>query len=75
VGHAYATAHAGSRVDTSESVIYRNGRERAVIGAGPAACKRSASTRATYPDDAIIGVPCWWAYMAPQQQEQQLQMA
>jgi hypothetical protein len=34
-----------------------------------------SSTTATYPDDAIIGVPFRCASIAPQQQEQQLQMA
>jgi hypothetical protein len=41
----------------------------------PQPAHNSASTTATYPDDAIMGVPFRRASIAPQQQEQQLQMA
>ncbi len=41
----------------------------------PQPAHRSSFTCATYPDDAIIGVPLRRASIAPQQQEQQLQMA
>jgi len=39
------------------------------------AAHRSAFTIATYPDEASIGVPLRWAFIASQQHEQQLQMA
>ena len=35
----------------------------------------SGRHRATYPEEINIGVPCRWAVIAPQQHEQQLQMA
>jgi hypothetical protein len=41
----------------------------------PQPAHRSSSTCATYPDEAIMGVPFRCASIAPQQQEQQLQMA
>ena len=41
----------------------------------PHPAHKSSSTPATYPDDAIIGVPFRCASIAPQQHEQQLQMA
>jgi hypothetical protein len=41
----------------------------------PQPAHRSLSTCATYPDDASMGVPFRRAFIAPQQHEQQLQMA
>jgi hypothetical protein len=41
----------------------------------PQAAHKLASMWSTYPDEASIGVPFRWAFIAPQQQEQQLQIA
>ena len=36
---------------------------------------KPSCTRQRYPEEASMGVPVRWAFMASQQQEQQLQMA
>jgi hypothetical protein len=75
VGHAHATAHAGGGVDAGETVIYGNGSKLANVGALAAGSTQIGITCATYPGEAIIGVPFRCASIAPQQHEQQLQMA
>jgi hypothetical protein len=41
----------------------------------PQPMHRSSSIDDTKPEDASMGVPRWWDWIAPQQHEQQLQMA
>jgi hypothetical protein len=38
VGDAHTTAHAGGNVDAGEAIVYRNGRELAIVGTGAARC-------------------------------------
>jgi hypothetical protein len=56
-------AAASTRAKPSSTEIAANWQTSAH---SPHAVHRSASTTATYPDDAIIGVPLRWACIAPQ---------